>query len=76
MKLDLFTKRTRLTGQYSDAGGVVSGNFLIKGFQTRDRIHTLLDYLTSSCINYALNLSLSAPTIQFIKCALGKRTLL
>lgn len=64
IKLGTDTKRILLTGQHGDTGGGGTGNSLMDGLRTRNRIHTITKYSPSTCLNHAADLTMSAPTIK------------
>ena len=45
LKLETDTKIVLLNGQHGNAGGGETGDFLMEGLQTRNRIHIIAEYL-------------------------------
>ena len=76
-KLDLSTRRVLLAGQHGDAGGGGTGASLMEGLRLKNRINDIDEYLSSTCANHGLNLTLSVPTIKcFGTGGLEKRNIL
>ena len=76
-KLDSSTRRVLLTGQHGDAGCGGTDASLIEGLLVKNRIQDIDEYLSSTCGNHGLNLTLSVPVIKcFGTGGLDKRNIL